>query len=178
MRVAISQRFFQALGNLPPEYVIPEPGWFLRDRERVSEVYAPKKEWVLAGHISMMAETIDQPEKASEWALRALDMGRKGDELGLSESFAMYAVPAAVAEDRFADTVELAAAAMSNLMMSGVRGRRGQDAEPTAEELVAFEKKTVAFSLVPAGFRLASLWLTDRGVRNAWLEVWRCIAEK
>ena len=128
----------------------------------MSEVYAPKKEWVLAGHISMMAEAIDQSEKASEWALRALDMGRKGDELGLSESFAMYAVPAAIAEDRFADAVELAAAAMSNLMMSGVRGRRGHDAKPTVEELVAFDKKTAAFSLVPVGFRLASLWLGHR----------------
>lgn len=153
---------FSGLGKPTSEYVVPEPGWFLRDRQRVSEIYAPKREWVLAGHISMMAEAVDQPEKASEWALRALDMGRKGDELGLSESFAMYAVPAAVEEDRFVDTVELAAAAMSNLMMSGVRGRRGQDAKPTAEELVAFEKKTAAFSLVPSGFRLASLWLTDR----------------
>jgi tetratricopeptide (TPR) repeat protein len=64
---------FSGLGKPAPEYVVPEPGWFLRDRERVSEVYAPKKEWVLAGHISMMAEAIDQSEKASEWALRALD---------------------------------------------------------------------------------------------------------
>ena len=144
------------------EYVVPGPGWFLRERKRISEVYAPKKEWVVAAHISMMAEGIDQTQKASEWALRALDMGRKGDDLGLSESFAMYAVPAAVAEDRFADAVELAAASMSNLMVSGVRGRHGPDAKPTAEELVAFEKKTAAFSLVPAAFRLASLWLTDR----------------
>jgi hypothetical protein len=159
--------YFSALfSGLEPkpasEYMIPEPGWFLREREKVSEVYAPKKEWVLAGHVSMMAEAIDQSEKASEWALRALDMGRKGDELGLSESFAMYAVPAAIAEDRFADAVELAAAAMSNLMMSGVRGRRGHDAKPTVEELVAFDKKTAAFSLVPVGFRLASLWLAHR----------------
>jgi hypothetical protein len=143
------------------EYVVPEAGWFVRERKKVSEVYAPKKEWVIAGHISMMAEGIGQIEEASEWALRALDMGRKGDELGLSETFAMYAVPAAVAEDRFADAVELAATSMSNLMMSGARGRRGRDAKPTTEESITFEKKTAAFSLVPAGFRLASLWLTD-----------------
>jgi hypothetical protein len=143
------------------EYVVPEPGWFLRERKRISEVYVPKREWVLAAHISMMAEGIEQTEKASGWALRALDMGRKGDELGLSETFAMYAVPAAVAEDRFADAIELAASSMSSLMMTGAR-RRGPDAKPTTEEAVTYEKKTAAFSLVPAGFRLASLWLTNR----------------
>jgi hypothetical protein len=78
----------------------------------------------------------------------------------------MYAVPAVVTEDRFADAVELAGASMSNLMMSGIRGRRGQDAKPTVEELVTYEKKTAAFSLVPAGFRLASRWLTNQGTRD------------
>ena len=144
------------------EYVVPEPGWFIRERKRAGETYSPEKEWVIAAHISMMAEGVGQSEKSSEWALRALDMGEKGDELGLSGSFAMYAVPAAATEDRLTDAVDLAATSMSNLMMSGVRGRRGPDAKPTVEELIMFEKRTAAYSLVPTGFRLASRWVTAR----------------
>jgi len=144
------------------EYAVPEPGWFIRERKRAGETYSQKKEWLIAAHVSMMAEGIGQTEKSSEWALRALDMGRKGDEFGLSESFAMYAVPAAVAEDRLTDAVELAAISMSNLMMSRVRGRGGPNAKPTTEELIKYEKRTAAYSLVPAGFRLADRWLTAR----------------
>lgn len=143
------------------EYAVPEPGWFVRDRKKVSEIHDPKKEWLVAAHLSMMAEGSGQSEMASEWALRALDMGRKGDEGGMSESFAMYAVPAAVAEDRFADAVELARGALSNLMMTGVKGKRGPTAQPTEEELAYWQKRTTAFGVVPAGFRLADLWLKD-----------------
>lgn len=158
--------FFSALfSGLEPkpasEYVVPEPGWFVRDRTRVSEIHDPKKEWMVAAHLSMMAEGIGEIEMASEWALRALDMGRKGDEGGMSESFAMYAIAAAVGEDRYADALELARGALSNLMLTGVKGKRGPIAEPTEEELVYWQKRTTAFGVVPAGFRLASLWLKD-----------------
>lgn len=145
----------------PEEYPVPERGWFLRERGQISELYDPKKDWFAMAHISMIAEGLGRDEVASQWALRALDTGRKIDEGGLFESFGMYAISAAVAEDRFVDALDVAARAIAHLMRTGVKGMRGPEAEMTEQDWIVAEKRTGSFVLVPAGFRLATLWVQD-----------------
>lgn len=158
--------FFSALySGIPPkppsEYAVPEPGWFLRDRSQVGGLYDAKKDWFVAAHISMMAEGLGREEAASQWALRALDMGRKADEGDLSEGFGMYAISAAVAEDRFLDALEIAATAVTHLMAGGAKARRGPEAELTEREWTDREKRITSFAVVPAAFRLATIWLQN-----------------
>jgi hypothetical protein len=152
-----------SVGRPPePEYVAPTPGFFLHEREQLDDLYDAQKEWFIPAQLAMFAEAVGRFDAASEWALRAVDLGRRLGGGDLTEGLVLYAIPKAIEEDRFGDALELALSGADALTKAYVVGTSAPKRLPSEEEWRNAETKASGIGLVPAVFRLASLWLSDR----------------
>jgi len=152
-----------AMGRPPePEYVAPTPGFFLIEREQLDELYDPQKDWFMPAQLAMFAEGVGRLDAASEWALRAVNLGRRLGGGDLTEGLVLYAIPKAIEEDRFGDALELALSGADALTKAYVAGTSETKRLPSEEEWRRAETKASGIGLVPAVFRLAKLWLSDR----------------
>lgn len=145
-----------------PDYVPPTSGFFLNEREQLEDLYDPAKEWFIPAQLAMFAEGVGRIDAASEWASRAVDLGRRLGGGDLSEGLTLYAVPQAVVDNRFGDALELALDGADSLMRAFVKGTSESKRQPTQEEWSRAETKASGIGLVPSAFRLATLWLADR----------------
>ncbi len=202
-----------AMTGRPPQeasdggpYAPPFRGMFLSDKPALADHFRPEHVSHLYVVLSETAQHLADDERATDWALRGLDVVRGEGSLSAVGSLAYRILPSLLSNNRYAEAIDVALeacvavkAGYEHAMRGGAVVASGLDAlsilggKPNADWNKA-EKETVEQCVIPAMFCIGRAALTDReralehtrivadtcraiALTASWPELWRGAAD-